>query len=463
VPQIHQTGEFDLVFEVVEAQKDWRLNVKYRTGAFELAMIERLTSQFQDLLLAFAQNPDGSLDQLCGAERPDSSEPPVEEFDYPRERCVHGLIEDQVLRMHNAVAVLFKDQRLTYRELDERANQLAHYLIVSGVRPGALVGVMLDRSLEMLVGLLACWKAGAAYVPLDPNHPSERLGYILSDAQVQVLLTESSRVVRPKGICVVEIDREKAAVSQQPMTNPSVPSSPENLAYVIYTSGSTGKPKGVQITHRSLVHFLWSMAERPGCTVDDYVLASTTICFDIAALELFLPLVTGARVEILPEEIVKDGLRLKSKIEGSPATLFQGTPATWKMLLEAELGSIPRVKALCGGEAWDSRLADQLLARTRELWNMYGPTETTIWSSIQKLAPGHPVHLGDPVGNTKFYVFDEAMQPVQPGEIGELFIGGEGLAKGYLNRPELTQERFVPNPLRPEEVIYRTGDLVRYV
>jgi amino acid adenylation domain-containing protein len=376
---------------------------------------------------------------------------------------VHGLIEDQVLRTPGALAVLFQDQRLTYNELDARANQLAHHLIRSGAGPGSLVGVMLDRSLDLPACLLAVWKMGAAYVPLDPSHPAERNEYVLNDACVQILVTQSRYRPWPQGIRAVEIDREQATIRQQPITKPSVPALPEDLAYVIYTSGSTGKPKGVQITHRSLTHFLWSMAERPGCTPDDHLLAATTICFDIAALELFLPLVTGARVEILPEEILKNGLRFKEKIENSSATLIQGTPATWKMLLAAELGPIPRVKALCGGEAWDGQLAEQLLARTREVWNMYGPTETTVWSSIQKVEPGRSVCLGDPIGNTRFYVFDESMQPVQPGEIGELFIGGDGLAKGYLNRPELTRERFVPNPLRPEEVIYKTGDLVRYV
>ena len=183
---------------------------------------------------------------------------------------------------------------------------------------------------------------------------------------------------------------------------------------MIYTSGSTGKPKGVQIAHRSLAHFLWSMAERPGCSSNDHFLAATTICFDIAALELFLPLITGARVEILPEEVVKNGLRFKEKIENSPATIIQGTPATWKMLLAAELGPIPRVKALCGGEAWDGQLAEQLLALTPEVWNMYGPTETTVWSSIQKVEPGGPVCLGDPIGNTQFYVFDERMHRCSP-------------------------------------------------
>jgi amino acid adenylation domain-containing protein len=462
VPEIHQTGEFDLVFEVLEAPKDWLLNVKYRTAAFGSVTIERLANQFQNLLAAIARNPDEALAELR-LENRSSPELATNGFYYPRERCVHGLIEDQVLRTPGATAVLFQHQRLAYNELDARANQLAHHLIRSGAAPGSLVGVMLDRSLELPACLLAVWKMGAAYVPLDPSHPAERNEYVLNDACVQILVTQSRYRLRPKGIRTVEIDREQPTIRQQPITNPSAHASPEDLAYVIYTSGSTGKPKGVQIAHRSLTHFLWSMAERPGCTADDHLLAATTICFDIAALELFLPLVTGASVEILPEEIVKNGLRFKEKIESSSATIIQATPATWKMLVAAELGPIPRVKALCGGEAWDCQLAEQLLARTREVWNMYGPTETTVWSSIQKVEPGRSVSLGDPIGNTRFYVFDESMQPVQPGEIGELFIGGDGLAKGYLHRPELTRERFVPNPLRLGEVIYKTGDLVRYV
>jgi amino acid adenylation domain-containing protein len=463
VPGIHQTGEFDLVFEAVEASKDWLLNVKYRTAAFTAGTIDRLAKRFQELLAAVARNPDHVLTDWKPRENRASGGLATNAFYFPRERCVHQLIENQAERTPDATAVLFRDQHFTYQELDARANQLAHHLIKSGAGPGSLVGVMLDRSLELPACLLAVWKAGAAYIPLDPSHPVERIEYILGDACAQILLTQSGCRLRPRGIRSVEIDLEEATIQEGPITKPLLRPSPEDLAYVIYTSGSTGMPKGVQIAHLSLTHFLWSMAERPGCSPDDYFLAATTICFDIAALELFLPLVTGARVEILPEEIVKNGLRFKEKIEKSPATLVQGTPATWKMLLAAELGAIPRVKALCGGEAWDGRLAEQLLARTREVWNMYGPTETTVWSSIQKVEPGQPVCLGDPIGNTQFYVLDERMRPVKPGEIGELFIGGDGLAKGYLNRPELTRERFVPNPLRPEEVIYRTGDLVRYV
>ncbi len=385
-------------------------------------------------------------------------------FDYPRHRCVHELIEEQAGRNPEASAVIFGEQRLTYRELNEKANQLARFLRDRHhVGPGSLVGILVNRSIEMMIGLLGVLKAGGAYVPLDPHYPEERIAYILGDAQMEVLVTQSFCPLKSPGVRQVNLDSEWPEISRQPAETLAASAGPEDLAYVIYTSGPTGAPKGVQIRHRSLTHFLWSMAQRPGCTAEDHVLALTTICFDIAALELFLPLIQVGRVEILPDEIVKNGVRLKQKVERSPATIIQATPATWKMLLAAELGRLPRVKALCGGEAWDAELARELLPRTRELWNMYGPTETTIWSSIQKVEPGEPVRLGDPIGNTRFYVFDEQMRPVRSGEIGELYIGGDGLANGYLNRPDLTNERFVPDPIQKDSLIYRTGDLVRYV
>jgi amino acid adenylation domain-containing protein len=461
VPGVSQAGEFDLVFELMERVGDWGLTVKYRPSVYYPATIERLGMRYRELLGKIVATPGAQIAELVPVESgaAEASNP----ADYPCERCTHELIEDQVQRRADAVAAIFLDEQLTYGQLNDRANRLANYLIHVGVRPGTLVGVMLDRSLEMLIGLLAVWKAGAAYIPLDPSHPKDRLAFILSDAQVKVLVTQSDFEFPHPETRVIEIDRLVDLIQQQSVVKPVVLRTSDDLAYVIYTSGSTGVPKGVQITHRSLTHLLWNVSKRPGCSPEDYVLAATTVCFDIAALELFLPLITGARLEILPESMVKDGLRLKEKIVHSPATLFQATPATWKMLLAAELNPIRRVKALCGGEAWDRQLAEQLLMRVGELWNMYGPTETTIWSSIQKVELGQPIRLGDPIGNTQFYVLDEAMQPVRPGQIGELFIGGDGLARGYLNNPQLTRERFVANPLRSGELIYRTGDLVRYV
>jgi amino acid adenylation domain-containing protein len=460
VPRVQQSGEFNLVFEVIEGQESWYLNIKYRSSLFALETIERFAEEFRHLLEQVAENPGLNSENLVRGDIPSSNG--RHSFEYPRDRCVHQLIEDQTSRTPEKTAVCFLDQRISYRELDRRSSQLARRLLATGVRQGGLVGVLVERSIEMIVALIAVWKAGAAYVPLDPNHPSERTDFILRDAQVDLVLSQTATPGRSNGIPVLSLG--SPSIESSIATSMSLADgSPEAVAYVIYTSGSTGRPKGVQITHRNLTHFLCSMARTPGCGPDDYILASTTICFDIAALELFLPLVTGGCVEILPDAISKNGIRFRQKIENSPVTLIQGTPATWKMLMAAGLGKVPRVKALCGGEAWDITLAEPLLDRVGELWNMYGPTETTVWSSVQKVDRGEPIRLGEPIGNTEFYVLDEAMRLVNPGEIGELYIGGDGLAKGYLNRPELTRERFVSHPNRPAELIYRTGDLVRYV
>ncbi|NVZ11381.1 amino acid adenylation domain-containing protein [Allochromatium humboldtianum] len=462
LPEIHQTGELDLVLEVIEQDLDWRLNLKYRPGVYSRDTAESLAERYLDLLDRIVADPDFRIaDGLEGKPTVGGSNQTAP-FVYPA-LCVDELIAQQAGRRPDAVAAIFEDRRLTYRELTACADRLARRLVDAGVRPGALVAVMLHRSLEMLVGLLAVWRAGAAYVPIDLAQPAARIAHILTDSRVAVALTQTSSEPRPPGVRALGVDLQSLLDESGPPPEPAVPRAPESLAYVIYTSGSTGVPKGVRITHRNLVHFLSCMADSPGCSARDHLLALTTISFDIAALELFLPLITGAKVEILPEDSVRDGVRLKRAVESSGATIVQATPATWKMLLAAELGAIPTVKALCGGEAWDERLAAALLERVGELWNLYGPTETTVWSSVQRVEPGQPVHLGTPIGNTRFYVVDEAMNPVRPGEIGELLIAGDGVALGYLNRPDLERERFVTSPFESGERLYRTGDLVRYV
>jgi amino acid adenylation domain-containing protein len=329
--------------------------------------------------------------------------------------------------------------------------------------------------LDLVVGLLGVLKAGGAYVPLDPAYPAERLAFILADAKAKVLLTGTRLLPAlsrleftetagepPPIVCIDELLKSGSKdLGARPLDRRV---RPENLAYVIYTSGSTGKPKGVQVEHHSVVNFLDSMRRAPGLTAEDVLLAVTTLCFDIAGLEVFLPLTTGARVLIASREVTVDGIQLGRLLDGSGVTVMQATPATWRLLIEAGWKGNSKFKILCGGEAWTQELAEALLARCGSLWNMYGPTETTIWSAACEVSAGQPILIGRPVANTQFYVLDKSLQPVPVGVPGELHIGGQGVARGYANRPTLTDEKFVSDPFarQPAARMYKTGDLVRY-
>lgn len=389
--------------------------------------------------------------------------------EYPSGSCVHELFEAQAERQGKSVAVVFEDQQLTYQELNSRANQLARYLRKRGVGPDVLVGLCVERSLDMVVGLLGILKAGGAYVPLDPAYPKDRIAYIMDDARAPVLLTQEKllRGLPEQQPELVLIDAHWASIRQEPCDNPPRQSKTENLAYVIYTSGSTGNPKGVQLEHRSVVNFLRTMQTEPGLRETDVVMAVTTLCFDIAGLEIYLPLVTGARVVVVPRDQAANGKQLQARMQQAGITVMQATPATWRLLLEAGWPGSQTLKALCGGEAFLFELANQLLPRCQSLWNMYGPTETTIWSAVyQVTAAGKGVvPIGHPVGNTHFYIVDENMNQVPVGQPGQLLIGGEGLARGYQNRPDLTAEQFIPDPFRQQAGprIYKTGDLARYL
>jgi amino acid adenylation domain-containing protein len=356
---------------------------------------------------------------------------------------------------------------VSYQELDRRANQWARHLVSLGVGPGSLVGLCLDRSIEMVIGLLAVQKSGAAYVPLDPDYPKERIQYMVSDAEPTVLLTESKQAALFSGMQrkVVLVDKDGPVLAAYPSDSLHVRLDPEALAYVLYTSGSTGKPKGVEIRQRSLVNFLQSMQKRPGCGPDDLLLSVTTLSFDIAGLELYLPLITGACVLLVERTVAADGQKLREKIERSKPTLLQATPATWRMLIDAGWQGDRRMTALCGGEALAPELAAKLVGCVRSLWNMYGPTETTIWSTLDHVEGiDAEITIGRPIANTEIYVLDRHLQMVPIGVPGELYIGGAGLARGYHKRPDLTAERFVPHPFSSEKgtVLYRTGDLARY-
>ena len=404
----------------------------------------------------------------------DTTFPPVEwndtVRDYPRNPCLHELVEMQAQRRGKAVAVVFEGQELTYEELNRRSNQLAQYLRKRGVGPEVLVGLCVERSLDMIVGLLGILKAGGAYVPLDPAYPKDRIVYIMEDARAPILLTQEKLLpgLPQEQVEVVLLDGHWSSIAKEdPDNNPVGTTKGENLAYVIYTSGSTGKPKGVQLEHRSVVNFLCAMAEEPGIREDDVVAAVTTICFDIAGLELYLPLTTGAQVVVISREEAADGKKLQDRIQRSGITMMQATPATWRLLLESGWAGNAKLKILCGGEAFPRELANQLLPRCNSLWNMYGPTETTIWSAVYQVTTRDEgmVPIGHPIANTQFYIVDQEMKQVPVGQEGQLLIGGDGLARGYQNLPDLTAEKFVADPFRQQRGarVYQTGDLARYL
>ncbi|MEH1935807.1 MAG: amino acid adenylation domain-containing protein [Nostoc sp.] len=468
------TAKFDLFLELFETPDGISGWFEYSTDLFDAATISRIGEHFQTLAAGIVANPDqkvADLPLLTPAERQQLLVGWNQtQADYPQEICIHQLFEAQVERSPDSVAAIFAEQQITYCELNARANQLARHLQALGVGPDVLVGICVERSLEMIVALLAILKAGGAYIPLDPAYPQQRLSLMLSDSQVSVLLTQQHLLAQlPKHQAhIVCLDRDWQDIATQSQDNLDISINPDNLAYVIYTSGSTGKPKGVQIMHCSVVNFLHFMGQHLELTEQDILLSVTTLSFDIAVLEIFLPITLGARVVMISREETMDGTELIAKLTNG-ATVMQATPATWQLLLEAGWQGSKHLKILCGGEALPRKLAQQLQQRCATLWNVYGPTETTIWSATYKVISedGH-ILIGRPIANTQFYILDSQLQPVPVGVSGELYIGGAGLARGYLNRPDLTDAQFIPNPFKKAEGnndlrLYKTGDLVRYL
>ena len=464
------TAKFDLTFTIVKSGAEYRCCAEYNTDLFEAATVRRMLGHYEKVLESIAADPDQFLAEIPLLTVEERQRMLVDwnktAADYPREKCVHDLFAEQVAARPKALAAVFGGESLTYEELDWRANQLAHHLKFLGAGPDTLVAVSMERSLEMVIALLGTLKAGAAYVPLDPSFPAERLKFMLEDSKAALLLTRAEDKKRlgelPANVRAICLDTDWRLICEERDDDMAVHMSPENLAYVIYTSGSTGWPKGVQIPHRAVVNFLESMRREPGLSSEDVLLAVTSISFDIAGLEIFLPLTTGASVVLASAEEIFDASRMKALIRSSRATVMQATPSFWQFLVEADWFGDRRIKALCGGEALSRELADKLLERAGEVWNLYGPTETTIWSALCKVMPGtSAISIGRPIANTQIYLLDPNLQPVPVGVPGELHIGGDGVARGYLNRPELTKEKFVEDPFGGAR-LYKTGDLARY-
>ncbi|HEY4388158.1 MAG TPA: amino acid adenylation domain-containing protein, partial [Ktedonobacteraceae bacterium] len=447
----HGVSKFDLTLTVEETKEGLRGDFEYNTDLFEAATIVRMSGHFQTILESIIVQTERPLWQLCLLTPPERQQLLIEwnetQANYPVEQSIQQLIEAQVARTPEAPAISFGGETLTYRELNQRANRVAHTLQSLGVGPDVLIGLCVERSLAMSIGLLAILKAGGAYLPLDPAFPAERIAFMLQDAQVPILLTQ--RHLQPQlqtsQTNVLYLD-EQDLLESQAQENPSVNVLPEHLAYVIYTSGSTGRPKGVQISQQAALNLLTAMQREPGISTQDRLLAITTLSFDIATMEMLLPLISGAHLIIAPRESVIDGEALAALVETTKCSILQATPITWRMLLAAGWRAPAGLKMLCGGEALPADLAAQLITPESTLYNLYGPTETTIWSTYTRIEEGAEITIGRPIANTTLYLLDEQGQPVPIGVPGELYIGGDGLSRGYLHRPELTAEKFVPNP-----------------
>jgi amino acid adenylation domain-containing protein len=461
--------DLTLVLEPSEGGLDGYL--EYNTDLFEPVTIRRMLTHYEVLLRHAIADPDCAIGQLALLTPAEKQRTLVDwnqsAHHYPSVSSVSELLNRQAIVGPGRIAVVAGAGHLTYAELHSRANRLARYLQELGVGPEFLVGIHLSRSQNMLVALLAVMKAGGAYVPLDPAFPVERLAYIASDADLKIVITEQAMLDRASSLAPtkVVIDTAWEQIAKESDAPLKCPAEAANLMYILYTSGSTGKPKGVEISHAAILNFLYSMAEAPGISGNDRLLAVTTISFDIAGLELYLPLMVGARVVLATRDTALDGRELVRLMEQHQVTVMQATPATWQMILETGWKGRPDLKLLCGGEPLPPELAIELLPRCRELWNMYGPTETTIWSLAERItAAARPILIGRPIANTDVYILDKAGQPVPVGVSGELLIGGKGLARGYHNRPELTAEKFIAHLFSdsPGTRLYRTGDLARY-
>ena len=452
---------FEIFLNATGSKDGLTLEWSYNTGLFSAKTINRFNAEFKTILEKIVLDPALSISELTGIEN--KAVPGLEEVYFPANETINSLIAESVAKYPNQTALKFNQQTLTYKQLDDRVNQLASFIVSKEIKAGEIVAISLERSTEMLISLLAILKTGAVYLPLDPEYPVDRIEFMLEDSAAKMLLVSEQYQHKfqsnAEKVFVDDIWPELHAYSDKfaPATiNGS------DLAYILYTSGSTGKPKGVKITHRNLANFLISMRTSPGIKDTDKLLAITTISFDIAGLELYLPLIAGAEIVLASSEAIKDGRILLSLLEEKEVTVMQATPSTWQMILDSGWQKKMNVKVLSGGEPLPFDLATKLLGLSDELWNMYGPTETTIWSTIKQIKPNDTtLTIGCPINNTQIYIVDEHGNVLPDNEVGEIYIGGEGVAEGYLNRPELTDEKFVNDWIsqKPKAKLYRTGDL----
>ena len=478
-----ESTKFDLQLTLVPDGSAYRGTIDYDATLFDADVVERFGKHFIALLESIATAPDAPIASAALLDATERERVLRAWNDtalaYPRDHDLVALIEARVERTPDAKALTFGNEHLTYRQLHQRVQRMAAYLRERGVGPEVVVALYVQRSADMLVALLAILRAGGAYLPLDPGYPRERLEFMLEDAGAALIITQESLRdrMKPDGAVIISMDGDRTAIDAMPLDAPTRDagsSDPERLAYLIYTSGSTGKPKGVGVTHRNVVNFLAGFGNQVPFGGGKTLVAVTPLSFDIAGLELFLPLTTGGHVVVATRDEAISAPALAALLDDASATHMQATPATWRMLVDSGWKGRPGLVTLCGGEALQPMLASAILSLGMEMWNLYGPTEATIWATMYRVTPsattdgddasGRSVPIGSPMANYQAYVLDSMGQPTPIGVPGELFLGGDGVARGYHRRPELTAQRFVADPFSANASarLYRTGDRARW-
>ena len=466
----HRFENFEIFCNILDRRGDLTIEWAYNTQLFSAEATEHRVHSFVALLTQIAHAPNLALDDLAlfsAIDREIVDQVNSTRLDLPETATVLSMLESARREYPDAEALVAGEVRFSYQALHDQSNRLANYLQAQGVEKGNWVALCLERNEHMVVAILALMKLGATYVPLDPAYPADRVAYIIDNANASLIITQSHLLgALPKhggsNICLDELAQQ---LDEQSASTPeAVPVSAEDLIYVIYTSGSTGKPKGVKLKHINVANFLTAMAQTPGLASTDRLVAVTTLSFDIAVLELMLPLTVGACVVVATRDQATDADALQALMAKEQATTLQATPATWRMLFQGGWQGQRNLKALVGGEALPRDLAMQLAASTDQLWNMYGPTETAIWSTCERITPdARSITIGRPIGNTKVYVLDERGHPAPVGLPGELLIGGDGVCAGYHQRDDLTRQVFIPDvfSVSPDARLYRTRDRVK--
>lgn len=460
---------------VIHHDQSIELQVQHNTDLYSSEAMNFYLQGFATFLECLVSSPEAPINSHHLMSVPQRQQVIVDwnetKLEYPVNATLHSEFSRQATDTPEAIAVRFADVQLNYHDVEERSNQVARYLRSKGISGGDLVGICIERSERMLIYLYAILKAGAGYVPLDPAYPDERLQYMCDHSELKLIVSEQGlrdRVAEFNKPLLV-VDSVAQEIDQLDSGSLEEAANPNDICYVIYTSGSTGKPKGVQVPHGAVVNFLYSMRQTPGFTANDSVLAVTTLSFDIAVLELYLPTISGGTVVVLDSMTAADGEKLSEQLIQNEITVMQATPATWRLMVQSGWKGKEDLKVLCGGEPMPKDLVGPLLDRCGELWNMYGPTETTVWSAAFQIRSAEaPILIGEPIGNTQIFVLDPNGNELPVGCEGEVFIGGAGVTLGYRNREDLTTERFVENRYRNpfadyvSDKLYKTGDLARY-